>query len=304
MEECCFVAIDWGTTSFRLWCVGAAGAVLAERKESCGMSTLNPSDYEPILDNTLLDLGVGPSVPVLICGMAGAAQGWQEARYLDVPTQLDSLADNAVRVNSQSRDIRILPGLAQRQKDAPDVMRGEETLLLGALETGQSCELYCMPGTHSKWVRVKDGSIQEFQTIMTGEMFALLSGKSTLSHFMESSEQDVISQPEFETAVRQIQKEPGALSGALFSLRAGSLLFPDDYLAGNSARLSGLLIGAEIACNTPRLTSQVGLIADPVQAKIYGAAFNTLGIDHQPIDSNQLALAGLSRIAKSIWPHS
>ena len=303
MEDCCFVAIDWGTTSFRLWSIDAAGTALAEHKESCGMSTLSPSEYGPILESTLANLGVGPSVPVLICGMAGAAQGWQEARYLDVPTQLDSLADNAVRVNCQNRDIRILPGLAQRQKNAPDVMRGEETLLLGAMEIGQDFGTYCMPGTHSKWVHMKDGEVREFRTFMTGELFALLSSGSTLSHFIDNSEGDVTTQRGFREGIMQSTENPDTLTNMLFSLRAGPLLFPDDLLPGNAARLSGLLIGAELAGARTDKIGPVGLIADPMQAKIYGSAFEALGIAHKIIDSNHLALAGLTRTAKSIWPH-
>ena len=120
------------------------------------------------------------ATPVLICGMAGARQGWVEAPYLKTPTRLDALHEGAVRVDAGA-DIRILPGIAQARADRPDVMRGEETQLLGVLDPGFA-GLVCIPGTHSKWIRIEAGEIVEFATYMTGELFSVISQHSILSH--------------------------------------------------------------------------------------------------------------------------
>ena len=122
--------------------------------------------------------------------MAGARQGWVEAPYLKTPTRLDALHEGAVRVEDGQdfgdNDIRILPGIAQARADRPDVMRGEETQLLGVTEpdfTG----LVCIPGTHSKWIRVEAGHIVEFSTYMTGELFSVISQHSILAHAIEGT---------------------------------------------------------------------------------------------------------------------
>jgi len=161
--------------------------VLSQHHAPLGMKKLSSADYEPMLEAILLKLNVKTEIPVLICGMAGAAQGWQEAKYRNVPSQLNDISEHAIKVKTKSRDVRILPGLCQRVKTNPDVMRGEETLLLGASSKGCDFETYCMPGTHSKWVWLGEGEIQSFQTFMTGELYALLSEHSTLATFMNAA---------------------------------------------------------------------------------------------------------------------
>ena len=111
--------------------------------------------FAPVLRDHLARLGAPEGTPVLICGMAGARQGWAEAPYLKTPTRLDALHEGAIRIDAPG-DIRILPGIAQARADRPDVMRGEETQLLGVTDPGFT-GLVCIPGTHSKWVRIDAG---------------------------------------------------------------------------------------------------------------------------------------------------
>lgn len=182
MSEPAFIAVDWGTTSFRLWLLSRSGAVLAERRSAEGMTTAMRTGFAEVLQSHLDAIGAPDNLPVLVCGMAGARQGWVEAGYIDVPASLSAVLDGAVRVPGQARDVRILPGLAQRDKNAPDVMRGEETQLLGALASADAGEkLVCMPGTHSKWVTVKGGDVTGFATFMTGELFEVISKQTILS---------------------------------------------------------------------------------------------------------------------------
>ena len=134
--EARFAAVDWGTSSFRIWLVSNENVVLAERRSHEGMIHAANTGFEQVLDAHLAALGAASDLPVVICGMAGSRQGWQEARYLTVPAALSDIVDRAVQVDGPQRDIRILPGLAQRNEARPDVMRGEETQLLGGLSGG------------------------------------------------------------------------------------------------------------------------------------------------------------------------
>lgn len=265
------------------------------------MTKLSPLDYEPMLEEILSELCVKGEVPVLICGMAGASQGWQEANYVDLPTNLDDLHSHAVKVKTKSRDVRILPGLAQRVKANPDVMRGEETLLLGASSKGYDFEAYCMPGTHSKWVWLEQGKIQSFRTIMTGELYALLGEHSTLATFIKKNEDNLQEHPAFLHAVDEIIKNPERLTNLLFSLRSGSLLFINEDITASAARLSGLLIGAEFASMQGDKPNEIGLIAQGNLASVYTKVMNRLGINFVLIDSHDLALAGLKSCAKKLW---
>ena len=161
-------AVDWGTSSFRAWLLGEHGEVVAGTRSSEGMATLRREEFAPVLEKHLAALGAPDHLPALICGMAGSRQGWVEARYCDLPASLSGLAALAVAAPGISRDVRIIPGLAQRSAEEPDVMRGEETQLLGAIGGIEGRAVACMPGTHSKWVRIEDGEVRHFRTFMTG----------------------------------------------------------------------------------------------------------------------------------------
>lgn len=295
------VLIDWGTSSFRLWAINQDGDVLIEKHAPLGMSKLKPSDYEGLLERMFSELGLADSIPVLICGMAGAAQGWQEAKYLDLPTMLDTLSLSAIKVQTQGRDIRILPGLAQRSKLKPDVMRGEETLLLGAIAENYPYKNYCIPGTHAKWVEMANAEVYKFQTFMTGEMFSLWSKNSTLSYFLDSQCKDLHKHAEFENAIIEIAAKPEFLMSALFSIRSRNLLFPNEDVVSAKARLSGLLIGAELAAMKSIINDKVGLIARDELSNHYAYAMRIIGMDFEVIDSHELALSGLKLMASKLW---
>jgi len=277
--------------------------VLSQHHAPLGMKKLSSADYEPMLEAILLKLNVKTEIPVLICGMAGAAQGWQEAKYRNVPSQLNDISEHAIKVKTKSRDVRILPGLCQRVKTNPDVMRGEETLLLGASSKGCDFETYCMPGTHSKWVWLGEGEIQSFQTFMTGELYALLSEHSTLATFMNNNESSLHEYPAFINAVDAIHQNSASLTSLLFSLRSGALLFSSEDLTANAASLSGLCIGAEFTSIEFDKLNNVGLIAQGNLASAYSKVMDHLGINFELIDSHDLALEGLNFCAKKIWPN-
>jgi 2-dehydro-3-deoxygalactonokinase len=292
------VLADWGTSNLRLWAMDAAGHIRAEHRSDRGMGQLDRDGFGPELDRCLAAMTVPPDAPVLICGMAGAANGWHEAPYLDSPCDLSAIGDGAVRVKHGGRDIRILPGIAQRDRTAPDVMRGEETILYGLARAGTVDASVCLPGTHAKWARLSRGHLAGFRTMMTGEMFALLGEVSILRHTVGISDW---SDDDFAAAVAEAHAAPADCLGRLFGLRAGPLLFGDAAPSG-SARLSGLLIGAEIATGMAAGDEPLCLVAAGGMAERYAAALTALGIDFNRADAEDAVRNGLFAMAARIWP--
>lgn len=295
---CC--AVDWGSSNFRLWAVDRTGAIVAERTSAAGAVTLTPDAFGPALETVLADVGVDAATPVIVSGMAGSAQGWIEAQYLDAPCALDDIAGHAVAAPAGERDVRILPGLAQRDPNAPDVMRGEETQLLGAWRANGFAGAACLPGTHSKWVEVAAGRLLRFRTAMTGELFALLAEHSTLSAYAGGVAAPDIQSPDFENAVLQAMRAPDTLTRDLFAVRAAPLLHGAGALDAR-ARLSGLLIGAELA-TAPLASGPIALISSGGVAAAYARAFSIAGIAYETLDGGRMAQAGLLAAAGRIWP--
>lgn len=298
MTDAPFVAAaDWGTTRLRLWLLERDGAVLAERRSDDGMLSARPDRFETVLESHLAALSAPAGLPVLVCGMAGARQGWVEAGYIDVPARLDTLADGAVAVPGIRRSVRILPGLAQRGTAHPDVMRGEETQLAGALD-GQARQVLCLPGTHSKWVEAADGAVTGFATYMTGELFATLAGHSILSHSLGEERRVDPGSEVFAQWCGRALAAPAALTSSLFAIRAAGLLDglgPQD----GAAALSGLLIGTEIAAARQRhgTTGRVILVASGGMADLYQRALAIAGIDCSLVDADEAVRTGLLRAA-------
>ena len=302
MNEAAFAAADWGTTRFRLWLFDATGAVLAERRSDEGLLAAQPTGFAAILERHLGELGAAPELPVILCGMAGAKQGWIEAPYVTVPAAPERIFDAAIRIPGTAREILVVPGLAQRDEAAPDVMRGEETQLAGALAgLGPGRNLVCMPGTHSKWVMVEDGVVTAFQTVMTGELFSVLSAHSILAHAIGAAAPRVEpDSPTFGRGCAAGLSDPGGAGLGLFRIRAASLLHglkPGDA----AAMLSGLLIGAEIAACRERFGAgrpAVTLIASGSMRRLYQRALSQADIQHGCIDADEAVRRGLVAAAR------
>ncbi|KAF1010858.1 MAG: putative 2-dehydro-3-deoxygalactonokinase DgoK1 [Pseudomonas fluorescens] len=252
------IALDWGTSSLRAYKLGPAGCVLERRSLASGImhlpgeprgiaGTRCSNGFELAFDAACGDwLDAQPGLPVIACGMVGSAQGWSEAAYRSTPVDVVSLGQALHKVRSlRGVDVHIVPGVIE-QVGLPNVMRGEETQVLGVLQGLGTDGLIGLPGSHSKWVKAVDGCITHFDTFMTGELFAVLSKHSILGRTQQQS-------PHFQAEAfdRGVQValskdgERGVLS-TLFSARTLGLtaeLAPEqqpDYL-------SGLLIGHELA---------------------------------------------------------
>ncbi|KJC35519.1 2-dehydro-3-deoxygalactonokinase [Bradyrhizobium sp. LTSP885] len=302
MSEASYVAVDWGTSSLRLWLMDRAGGILGERRSDEGMMAAAKTGFASVLQSHLDALAVAANLPVVICGMAGARQGWVEAGYVDTPARLTDILDRAARVPDQAREIRILPGIAQRDAGAPDVMRGEETQLLGALGLDAAGEaIVCMPGTHSKWVRVHGGTVERFATFMTGELFSAVVSDTILSHAVGGAE-DAVDADAFTSAVAEAFATPALAANLLFRVRSRQLLFGGSASAAREA-ISGTLIGLELAAGLAGQTSRaaVTLIASGRLQVLYQLALETLSVPKRSVDAEDAVRHGLARAAAAIW---
>lgn len=293
-----WVAVDWGTSNLRAWGIGPGVAVAFEKSSPKGMGKLTREEFPGALAE-LLDgvtaANTGAPLDVLICGMAGARQGWLEAPYLEAPTDLRGLLDGAVRPAMPGGRIAaaILPGVCQKA-GADNVMRGEETQLLGlaALTPGFS-GIVCMPGTHSKWAQLSGTRIERFSTAMTGEIFEVLRTHSVLRHSLNGDIDGPGRADGFAAGAAAGLEHPEQLLGTLFQVRAGSLLSgrQPDWCAGY---LSGLLVGTEIGSNRHLIGTQaVPLIGSPALCALYAQVLSMIGARGEPRDATEIVLAGL-----------
>lgn len=289
-----WIAVDWGTSQVRAWALSAGGEILQRASSARGMSTLAPDQFEgallELVGGWLID---GQVTEVVACGMVGARQGWREAPYAAVPC-VPLAAERMVSPVLADRRMRvsIIPGLCQRTP--ADVIRGEETQIAGLLADHPDYRgVICLPGTHSKWAEVRDGQVVAFQTFMTGELFALLSQQSVLRHGMQGDASGPMDEAAFAAGL-QAGAQGLRLVGALFGLRAEGLLEGLGAAAAR-ARLSGLLIGQELAALDERWRGQpVCVIGGGELAKRYRRALDTQGIAALTVDAERVTLAGLA----------
>lgn len=285
-----WIAVDWGTSNLRAWAMGPDG-ILAESGSDKGMGKLARADFEAALLEVISPWLGADVMPVVACGMVGARQGWQEAPYRAVPcAPVEPGALMSVDTKDPRVRVAIVPGL-QQSKPA-DVMRGEETQIAGALALSPGFDgVFCLPGTHSKWVHVSAGEVISFQTFMTGEMFALLSAQSVLRHGMTDSGWDDAA---FDHGVDEAFSRPEKIAARLFTLRAEGLLHGLTSAPARS-RLSGLLIGSELAAAKAYWLGQpVVLVGADALSTSYARALASLGVTATRLDATACALSGLA----------
>ncbi|WP_170181934.1 2-dehydro-3-deoxygalactonokinase [Phreatobacter stygius] len=292
------IGIDWGTTSFRAALMDGTGAIRDRVEGSDGLVSIRDGAFEAVLAGSIAQWETAGVLPIIASGMVTSRTGWVETPYLACPADPADLAGALRRIETPAgRRIAFVTGLSFRGTDGePDVMRGEETQIAG-LELAGS-RLAVMPGTHSKWVHVADGRIVGFRTAMTGDVFAAVKNHSVL----RLTTAEAVDAPEaFAQAVRAGAAHAGAgLLGKLFRLRAGSLL--GDFAANETAeRLSGLLIGAEIAearSFAPDVGGKTLIVGGEALAARYAAAFAALDLAAEPAPADA-AFAGQFKIARA-----
>ena len=301
------IGLDWGTSSLRAFLIGNGGQILAERNGPDGIMAVGSDSTDPRRDfsriaqstigDWLTDFG---QLPVLASGMIGSTQGIAEAGYLDLPTDLGDLGKHLTTVELDTFDLRIVPGLqkAASETEAPDVIRGEETQLLGLL-TPELTEqrTVVLPGTHTKWVTCEGTRIIDFSTSMSGEIFGLLSTSSILARLAEPTEDFRLEAFDWGASIGA--DDPAALTSSLFSARTWAL---DGRLLADEVNdyLSGMLIGSEVASQiAPNTESSAPVIicGSTSLTQRYSRALNRLGRETVVADP-RAAATGLFRIAE------
>lgn len=232
-----FIAVDWGTTNRRAWRIAPGGAVEDTFADAGGILTVPDGGFPEAVAHLRQRLG---DLPMLMGGMIGSDRGWRAVPYVPCPADARSIAAAIQWIDPRTG---IIPGVAQQRRDAPGVMRGEEVQIIGALALGDlpSDALVCLPGTHSKWVRLVGGRIAGFATWMTGELYALIRDHSILAPQLAGEARSAPG-PGFAAGVAASgESDP---LGQLFRIRAAAML--DAPLADAPGFASGLLIGAEV----------------------------------------------------------
>ncbi len=293
------IALDWGTTSLRAYLLGADGAVRERAEHPLGILQVKDGDFAGVFRRVAGAWRKNdPALPALASGMIGSRQGWREAPYVECPAGLDAVARGLLKIGDEN--LSIVPGMTVVDADGvPDVMRGEETQILGAFADNQSA-VAVLPGTHSKWVLVEHGRIRRFATFMTGEAFSALSGHTILGRLFEG---DAFDAAGFARGVGHAALEAkgrGGLLHRLFSARTLGLFgrVPSQALR---SYLSGLLIGGEIEEAAAWLGAKpvgVTVIGGAALSAAYNAALKQRGIAAE-VASADAASRGLLRIARS-----
>lgn len=287
------VAIDWGTSSLRGALIDSGGRVLDEQSHARGILTVPPGGFREVFDSLFGAWMSEAGARCLISGMAGSRQGWVEAPYCPCPAGLAEVRAKVKEI--EPGRIAIVPGLADEHAGVPDVMRGEEVQIFGAVAlTGLQDGLFVLPGTHNKWARVKDGRVSGFRTFMTGEFYALLSQHSILARTLDASAP--FDEAAFLSGVAQADNGEGLLHNA-FGARTLSL-FERMQAAELASYLSGLLIGEELRTQSVRANGEVVLIGSPNLTQRYALALKTLGTKTRTLGF-EATWAGLHAIASS-----
>jgi 2-dehydro-3-deoxygalactonokinase len=294
-----FIAGDWGTSRLRLFLCGGGGAP-RERREGPGIAAAG-ADAETIFTGLTADWD--KSLPALLSGMVGSTIGWREAAYRPCPAAPQAIAAAALRFEAGGRAIAIIPGLSCTNASGLfDVMRGEETQLLGALrlrpDLGRGRRLFCQPGTHAKWVLVEDGVVVRFQTALSGELFALLAQHSVLARGADAASP---AHAAFGAGVAATKDRAGLLH-LLFSTRSRQLS-GEIPQAEAASYLSGLIIGAEVEAAIRLFAPQgdVVLICTPALAALYDAVLRRHGLGAVALDGDDAVLAGLTVLHSQLF---
>ena len=303
MSKAAFIAGDWGTSNLRLRLCAADGSAL-ETREGPGAAQAR-GKFAEVFDGLTVDWRKHGALQTLLCGMAGSTFGWVEAPYLLCPEDVDDIATALTRARA---DVSIVPGMrCANPLGAPDVMRGEETQLLGALALEPRLErgrhLVCLPGTHTKWVALHDGAVLEFLTVPTGEIFRMLCDHSVLVRDRDTPIEHRAQ--EFERGLIEAGKHAGVpLLHRLFQSRSLRL---DQQLsaAGAASWTSGLLIGTDVAGALPLFANHkaddpVYIVAAGSLADLYATALARLGRRSVRIAGEDASFAGLTRIHRAL----
>ena len=296
LSDITLIAADWGTSNLRIWGIDHRGQVIDTINNGKGMASLIPSEFEPYLISLIeswLPKEGNAKCPIIICGMAGAKNGWKEAAYLKAPCPpINKKKIIQVETDDQRISVSIVPGIMQTSP--PDVMRGEETQIAGYLSKNPDFDgIICLPGTHTKWAHISANEIVSFKTFMTGEIFLSLSERSILKTSVQSNDFDSTS---FLEAFEDTYSNPALLSSKLFGLRAADLL-ENTSTKFLKSKLSGYLIGCELAgAKSYWLGQNIIMIGNNDLCILYQKALKKLGLNATIENTQNVTLNGLKQV--------
>lgn len=285
-----YIAIDWGSTNLRAW-LYQGDTCLESRQSEAGVTRLNGKSPAAVLAEVTDGWRDGETM-VVMAGMVGSNVGWKNVPYLSVPVRF---ADIGHQLTAVADNVWIIPGLSVSREDNRNVMRGEETQLLGARTLSPS-SVYVMPGTHCKWVHADSAQIHDFRTVMTGELHHLLMHHSLIGAGLPAQE---ASPDAFAAGLERGLASPDVLS-KLFEVRAAHVLgnLPREQV---SEFLSGLLIGAEVASQSDFIAGEqaITLVAGSSLTARYRQAFSAIGRDVRAVEGDTAFQAGIRFIIQS-----
>jgi len=299
--KCDLVVGDWGSTRLRLWAL-SNWKVISKHSCKSPVSGSSRSEYEAALITAINELKVTDDSkgypPVVLSGMVGSREGWEQIPYRE-KDELQFLVAASVETGRPGLQVWITPGLSQM--DPPDVMRGEETQISGFLDRDPNYSgCICLPGTHTKWVELVDGNVRRTRTVMTGELFDLIAGKSVLRHSISGE----IDEQTFISSFRSALTDPAGSLSKIFELRSADVLqirsckSVEDFI-------SGLLIGIEIKSMLDQITGQIiSVIGEEHISSRYLLALHDLNFAAQHEDGDEASLRGLIKIARQTGIHN
>ncbi|HYG06183.1 MAG TPA: 2-dehydro-3-deoxygalactonokinase [Stenotrophomonas sp.] len=292
------VGINWGSTNFRAFHIGSDGRLLDALEQPRGIAGLDRAQMQALVAEVAARWP--QAARIYASGMIGSNIGWSDAGYADCPTTLAQLAARLHEVRIGEVAVAIVPGLACRRAhdDAPDIMRGEETELLGLIAAGSlpATGLVALPGTHSKWVRLQNGAVMEFMTAMSGEIFDRLTAAGLLASVVEGPAE---AGPAFSAGLQAGHDSGLGLGTLLFGARA-RVIRGDLPRREGASYLRGVLIGAELADVRRQwgdaLTEPVPLIGAAPVCALYAQALAELGARGEQILSHDASLRGFQAL--------
>lgn len=289
---------DWGSSSCRLHLYDGANVIDAITGPGIKFTANARDAFFEIIDPWLLRHG---PMPVVFSGMVGANIGWRDAGYVECPAGPDDLVKNAITFVAKDFPILIASGLKSLQSPLglPDLMRGEETQIMGWLTKHSGDTLLCLPGTHTKWVEIKDGQIVNFITSLNGELFDILCTHSLLIGQRISSKP--ATDRAFDDGIKITAPGDIGLSHLLFSVRSQQIC--EKYSADKARNyLLGLLIGHDIQSALTKFTAlPVVIVGEAGPAEFYAHAFTAIGRKASIYDGKAATLAGLKQFQQKYF---
>lgn len=282
------VGIDWGSSNVRAWAFGSDGEIITQNAISMEFADARAHGFKNCYQSLLEPLNVSNDVPRIACGQIGSRTGWFEVPYISCPGALKNWLQAPIQ--TPEPNLYFLSG-ASKSNPSPDVMRGEETQILGATSQGHK-GLFCLPGTHSKWARIEKEQFLDFDTYVTGELFAVSRKHTIFGEFTVEGE------PDWQAFAKGVEAAKSTPLLNLLFLPRSQVLAQKQSGQESTWYLSGCLIGNEILSANPNRLS-VTLIADGMMVELYSRAMTVLGCNFAPLSADACTTTALFRAIQS-----